>query len=330
MNSADIRLSANSDDQLVAMLHVIARAALNIKILNLSDDEVRYVVVNHIYSPDLVGGDLSLARWEQLLVYVELRNSLPKTTDLPLSGLFHSPPTREDLSKRISALILVERETVDRVLARFGSQELIYFIDERVLTVIKKACDFAGKVAVDVDGIFRWANPLADFHHHRRVAIEIRGSIRAKSSADDWAAIFKPMRDELRQNQREALIAYLLIQPKLKEWGVIDADSLFEFFLIDVQMGPCLETSRIKQAISSVQLFVQRCLCGMEKRYGVESELLDRERWEWMQKYRVWEANRKVFLYPENWIEPSLRDDKSPFFNEFEASAYSSHPSWLL
>lgn len=281
------------------------------------------MAINHIYRSGLAGGNLALARWERLLVYVELRDSLPKITDLPLSSLFHSPPAPEEVSKRISALIQVERNTVDRVIAHFGSQEASYFIDEKILTAIKKACDFAGKVAIDVDGIFRWADPQADFHHNRRVAIEIRGSIRAKSSADDWAVIFKPLRDELRQNQREALIAYLLVQPKLKEWGVIDADSLFEFFLIDVQMGPCLETSRIKQAISSVQLFVQRCLCGMEKRYGVESSMLDRKRWEWMQKYRVWEANRKVFLYPENWIEPSLRDDKSPFFTEFEAGTCS-------
>ena len=35
-------------------------------------------------------------------------------------------------------------------------------------------------------------------------------------------------------------------------------------------------------------------------------------------KYRVWEANRKVFLYPENWIEPELRRDKSSFFRDLE------------
>jgi len=35
--------------------------------------------------------------------------------------------------------------------------------------------------------------------------------------------------------------------------------------------------------------------------------------WEWMKNYRVWEANSKVFLYPANWIEPELRDDKSAF-----------------
>ena len=29
--------------------------------------------------------------------------------------------------------------------------------------------------------------------------------------------------------------------------------------------------------------------------------------WAWRKNYRVWDANRQVFLYPENWIEPELR-----------------------
>ena len=29
--------------------------------------------------------------------------------------------------------------------------------------------------------------------------------------------------------------------------------------------------------------------------------------WAWRENYRVWDANRKVFLYPENWIEPEPR-----------------------
>lgn len=34
--------------------------------------------------------------------------------------------------------------------------------------------------------------------------------------------------------------------------------------------------------------------------------------WEWTKRYRVWEANRKIFLYPENWLEPEVRNDKTP------------------
>jgi AAA+ superfamily predicted ATPase len=29
--------------------------------------------------------------------------------------------------------------------------------------------------------------------------------------------------------------------------------------------------------------------------------------WEWRKRYRVWDANRKIFVYPENWIEPEPR-----------------------
>ena len=29
--------------------------------------------------------------------------------------------------------------------------------------------------------------------------------------------------------------------------------------------------------------------------------------WQWLKRYRVWDANRKIFVYPENWIEPEQR-----------------------
>ncbi len=32
-----------------------------------------------------------------------------------------------------------------------------------------------------------------------------------------------------------------------------------------------------------------------------------RSDWQWLKRYRVWDANRKIFVYPENWIEPELR-----------------------
>jgi SpoVK/Ycf46/Vps4 family AAA+-type ATPase len=28
---------------------------------------------------------------------------------------------------------------------------------------------------------------------------------------------------------------------------------------------------------------------------------------DWLKRYRLWDANRRIFVYPENWIEPDLR-----------------------
>jgi hypothetical protein len=115
--------------------------------------------------------------------------------------------------------------------------------------------------------------------------------------------------DKIRLRRRDATVAHLVQQR-----GLRDAGDLYGYALIDPEMGPCMETSRIVQAIGSVQLFVQRCLLGLEP--DAPPSAVNRDHWEWMKNYRVWEANRKVLLYPENWIEPELRDDKTPFFDE--------------
>ena len=80
-------------------------------------------------------------------------------------------------------------------------------------------------------------------------------------------------------------------------------------------------TSRMVLATGSVQLFVQRCLLGLES--AVPSSAIDIDLWHWMKNYRVWEANRKIFLYPENWIQPELRDDKTPLFKALEQGLLS-------
>ena len=48
-------------------------------------------------------------------------------------------------------------------------------------------------------------------------------------------------------------------------------DKLFEYFLMDVQMEPCMQTSRIRHALSSVQLFIERCLMNLEPRVSPAS-----------------------------------------------------------
>jgi hypothetical protein len=146
----------------------------------------------------------------------------------------------------------------------------------------------------------------------------IKRAAKAKHEDDSWLVLAKPLRDPLREKQRQALVGYLLHRPGVGQtWK--DVNDLYAYFLIDVEMSPCMRTSRIKQASASVQLFVQRCLMNLEPDVLANAQVDAKWReWKWMKNYRVWEANRKVFLWPENWIEPDLRDNKSPFFKELE------------
>lgn len=153
---------------------------------------------------------------------------------------------------------------------------------------------------------------------------DFQSALRARYAAADWRDVVKPINDEMRGLQRDALVAYILHQMRSRPVTAhIDtADKLFEYFLMDVEMEPCMQTSRIRHALSTAQLFIERCLMNLEPRVSPAS--INARQWEWMKRYRVWEANRKVFLFPENWLEPELRDDKSPFFKEAESELLQS------
>lgn len=143
----------------------------------------------------------------------------------------------------------------------------------------------------------------------------LRAALKARYDEEVWLDTLKQITDAIRPQKRDALVAYLLaINPEMK-----DENDLYDYFLVDVEMESCMPSSRIVQAHGTIQLFVQRCLMGLEPQAAADLDNDKKwEQWKWMRNYRVWEANRKVFLYPENWIEAELRDDKSFLFTELE------------
>ncbi len=151
-----------------------------------------------------------------------------------------------------------------------------------------------------------------------------QSALRARYDHSRWLEVLKPIHDDLRRLRRDALVTYLLhrMHNQADKTHIDTPEKLFEFFLMDVQMDPCMQTSRIRHALSSIQLFIERCFMNLEPQ--VAPSALDAQQWEWMKRYRVWEANRKVFLYPENWLEPELRDNQSPFFKEMMSELLQS------
>lgn len=155
----------------------------------------------------------------------------------------------------------------------------------------------------------------------------LEDAVRANTRESEWLKFAQEMNDDLRRRKRDALAAYVcwdscILPNKDYEKNsryprkFVDENDIYGYYLMDVKMEPDMTISRIVQASASIQLFVQRAELGLEG----ENILTDEQRseWEWMKNYRVWEAARKVFLYPENWIASDLRDDKTPFFEELE------------
>jgi peptidoglycan hydrolase-like protein with peptidoglycan-binding domain len=180
---------------------------------------------------------------------------------------------------------------------------------EQGLRRLWNAVQVAGRFGVRVADIARCITPSPD----AAIARHVRNTVKAHYDPAAWRRIAAPIFDGLRRKKRDALVAFVMHEKRLAR-----IEQLFEFFLIDPGMEPVVQTSRIRLALSSIQLFVQRCLLNLET--DVHPTAIESRHWQWMKRYRVWEANRKIFLFPENWLEPEFRDDKTHLFKELEGA----------
>ena len=146
------------------------------------------------------------------------------------------------------------------------------------------------------------------------------GVLQSQYSQSAWLAAIQPVEDALRQSRRDALVAYLLGPgPAASTSLLLTTDDIFDYFLIDPEMSPCAVSTRLLQAALAIQQFVQQCFLNLT--FGdVKVDTTDSRwsEWSWRQQFRLWQANREVFLYPENYLLPELRKDASPFFTDLE------------
>jgi hypothetical protein len=152
------------------------------------------------------------------------------------------------------------------------------------------------------------------------IAANFKNAVKAQYTPGQWRPIAKSVFDVLRRRKRDALVSYLV-----NLLGLQNSNQLFEYFLIDPGMEPVVQTSRLRLAMSSLQTFVQRCLLNLENgntahpARNVAPSAIRADWWDWMKRYRVWQANREIFLFPENWMEPELRLDKTDLFQALES-----------
>jgi len=252
------------------------------------------------------------AGWDWLRRAIRSRDELLRGPGdfTALLDLFFS--TDFDKSSALSALALAAGWDPD-TLADFEASETITQAELKSLEAVEAfaaAFRLGARLGVAPETARTWAklSPIVADD-----AVAIRGAAEAKLGAS-WPSVAQPIRDRLRMAQRDALVDLLLH----KTGGVKDRDDLFGELLMDVDIACCNRTTRLLFATGAVQLFMQRALMGLESAEEVDLSDLDADEWSWMRRYRVWEANRKIFLYPENWVLPELRTDKTPLFKKLE------------
>lgn len=221
-----------------------------------------------------------------------------------------NPETVLELSQRIATLTRRKPGGVQAAAAELKMNAPEHFADAARMERLWRSLQIVEKFGVSVASLKRWLTPQPD----AVVAMDVRNTLKSRYETETWQRIAKAIFDPLRQRQRDALVARIM---HINE-DLDSVEKLFEYFLIDPGTEPMVQTSRLRLAISSLQTFIQRCFLNLEKQ--VHPSVLNAQHWSWMKRFRVWEANRKIFLFPENWLEPEWRDDKTHLYQELESS----------
>jgi hypothetical protein len=327
--------------QLVAALTTVAKAAALFGELQPSEAEFTFVVQNSASFNWLNPAALPLSTpasslfepFERLLQALQLNRRQgarsPKLFDV-LGGWVTALPS--DLASAISgnggALALALNASVPdltTLVTALGATTPTLaaasqpgsLADVGMLSTLAVGLDLAARFNVGAGTLVQLATvpPSADS------ASAAMGVYKIRYAANAWYGAVQPIEDKLRESRRDALVAYILGQGTATPIAppMLISDDIFNYFLIDPQMCACMLTTRLLEASLAVQQFVQQCYLGLVPAVSIDATNYSGwTDWEWMKEYRLWQANREVFLYPENYLLPELRTDKSPFFVDLE------------
>ncbi|MCY9702635.1 neuraminidase-like domain-containing protein [Paenibacillus alvei] len=128
----------------------------------------------------------------------------------------------------------------------------------------------------------------------------------------------------IKESRRDALVNHYIANNVPRELmdKITDADSLYEYLLLDTKISELVKTSPIAEAISSVQLYMNRCVEGYEGKLTPESnshfapgKFLNN--WDtYNKRYSTWAGKERLKYYAGSYIDPSLRYNKTdPFLN---------------
>jgi hypothetical protein len=88
-------------------------------------------------------------------------------------------------------------------------------------------------------------------------------------------------------------------------------------YAIDVAAGSCQTTTRVGQAITSVQSIIRAARAGKLRSKGLSFDGPNfEEEWRWLGSYATWRSAMFTFIYPENLLLPRLKPLRTPGYDQ--------------
>ncbi|QEK49503.1 hypothetical protein FY167_16410 [Proteus mirabilis] len=115
------------------------------------------------------------------------------------------------------------------------------------------------------------------------------------------------LKNRLDEKRSSVLSEYYINQ--FSQLRLRSRDDLYQYLLIDNKVSSEIKTTKIEQAISSMQLYINSCLSDEEKeiKTTVKSRQFFKDWNNYNKRYNTWSGISLLAYYPENYIDPSIR-----------------------
>ena len=115
------------------------------------------------------------------------------------------------------------------------------------------------------------SSSTATYSDYAAVATSLWGGL-VKQYAGELASLTQ-VQGKVEEQKRNVLLGLVIQQLSEKGLRITNARDLYDYLLIDVEVSGVVEISYVKEAISAVQLYIQRCRNHLEQGVSVDEEL---------------------------------------------------------
>ena len=251
----------------------------------------------------------------QLAGYAQLRRDL-KAGEHRLLDLLRDPAKQTDAGTSMRAQVTGwPDEAVATVLGHLGIAEADLADLDR-LRRVKLVIDLARRIGVPVKTL---TADLTNDPTEAQVA-DLQSALRAAYDETAWGEVVQPVNDALRDQQRDALVAYVLHWLRAHEpaKNIDTVDKLYEWFLIDVEMEPCMQTSRMRLALSTRCSSSSSAACSTSSRRWPPSSI-SAAQWTWMRAIASGRRTERCSFTPRTGSSPSCATTSRRCSSELEA-----------
>lgn len=132
---------------------------------------------------------------------------------------------------------------------------------------------------------------------------------------------------KINESRRDALVNYAIAKNSFGQKDIKNPDELYQYLLLDTQIGAEVKTSKVAEAISSLQLYIERSIEGAEPDAAIDKVAkhfsTDQFLHNWStynKRYARWAGKEKLKYYAADYIDPTLRYNKTELFTALEQS----------